>query len=131
MSNLRVKITKDNIDDTDSESHTRLMNCAYKNDVKEALKLINLGAEIEVMTLDGECSGYPENGHTALSIAIFSCKYDMVKLLIEKGANIKHKAYSEFYDNGDYKTGNIIYKIETMLELAERYKNQNIIDLMK
>ena len=134
MSNLRVKINKnniDNIDDTDSEDYTRLMHCASKNNVKEALELINLGADLEVMTLDGECSGYPENGHTALSIAIFSCSYDMVKLLIEKGANIKHKSYSEFYDNGDYKTGNIISKIETMLELANRYKNQNIIDLLK
>ena len=97
---------------------------------KSPLELINLGAYLEVITLDGDCVGYPENGHTALSIAIFSGNYDMVKLLIEKGANIKHKSYSEFYDNGDYKTGNIISKIETMLELAERYKNKNIINLL-
>lgn len=139
MSNLCDTITKDNINDTDDDNYTRLMRCASKinikesskNNINEALKLINLGANLEIMTLDGECNGCPENGHTALSIAIFSNSYDMVKLLLEKGANIKHKSYSEFYDNGDYKTGNLISKIETMLELGERYKNQNIIDLLK
>lgn len=131
MSYLCVKITEDNINDTDSEDYTRLMLCASNNNIKEALKLINLGANLEIMTLDGECNGCPENGHTALTIAIFSSSYDMVKLLLEKGANINHKSYSEFYDNGNYKTGNLISKIETMLELAERYKNQQIINLCK
>ena len=121
-------ITKNNINDTDSEGYTNLMRAVENNDINKVKKYLEIeGIELEIMTDDSE---YPEYGHTALSIATYKHNYEIFKLLIEHGANKNHKARSDIFDNGDYRTGNVIIVFETILEIATRIGNENILTLL-
>ena len=129
-------IDKNNINDTDSEGYTDLMRAVENNDIKKVIKFLEIeGVDLEIMTEDSE---YPEYGHTALSIATYNNNYEIVKLLIEKGANKNHKARSdiEIFDNisniGNIgnTTGKCVTVFETVLEIATRIGNTNIVDLI-
>jgi ankyrin repeat protein len=122
-----------NINYTDSEGYTDLMRAVENNDIKKVIKFLEIeGVDLEIMTEDSE---YPEYGHTALSIATYNNNYEIVKLLIEKDANKNHKARSdiEVFDNISNisnTTGKCVTVFETVLEIATRIGNTNIVDLI-
>ena len=121
-------INESNVNNTDSEGYTDLMRAVENNDIKKVKQFLEIeGIDLEVMTDDSE---YPEYGHTALSIATYKHNYEIFKLLIEHGANKNHKARSDIFDNGDYRTGNVIIVFETILEIATRIGNENILTLL-
>ena len=125
--NQKVIDDKKNINDTDSEGYTDLMRAVENNDIKKVKKYLEIeGVDLEIMTEDSE---YPEYGHTALSIATYNNNYEIVKLLIEKGANKNHKARSdiEIFDNIGNTTGKCVTVFESVLEMATRIGNQNIL----
>ena len=118
-------IDENTINDTDSEGYTDLMRAVENNDIKKVKQFLDIkGIDLEIMTDDSE---YPEYGHTALSIATYNNNYEIFKLLIEKGANKNHKARSDIFDNGDSRTGKCITVFETVLEIARRIGNVEII----
>ena len=103
------------------------MRAVENNDIKKVKKYLEIeGVDLEIMTEDSE---YPEYGHTALSIATYNNNYEIVKLLIEKGANKNHKARSdiEIFDNIGNTTGKCVTVFESVLEMATRIGNQNIL----
>ena len=120
-------IDEKTINDTDSEGYTDLMRAVENNDINKVKKYLEIkGVDLEIMTDDSE---YPEYGHTALSIATYNNNYEIFKLLIEKGANKNHKARSdiEIFDNGGSRTGKCVTVFETVLEIARRIGNAEII----
>jgi ankyrin repeat protein len=118
-------INENNVNDTDSEGYTDLMRAVENNDVNKVKQFLTIkGVDLEIMTDDSE---YPEYGHTALSIATYKNNYEIVKLLIEHGANKNHKARNDIFDNGDYRTGKCITVFETILEIATRIGNPDIL----
>jgi len=127
------KATKDNIDNFDGDGQTKLMYCAqskHPEAIKEATRLINdYGADINLQ-MDDYVSEI--NGDTALSFAIKFANIEIIKLLCSKGATHNYKVRSEYYDNGDYKTGKLVEKIESILELAQRCcNNEEILKLFR
>ena len=127
--NKRIDIT--NINDFDDDGLTPLMRIIEDNrtdNLEEAIKLVNKGADINIQTEDTETELL---GDSALSLAIKNGNYKMVKFLIDKGSNKEHSVRSQFFDNGDYKTGNLIEKIETIIEIAMRCGDNDIINILK
>lgn len=126
------KATKENIDDFNGDGQTKLMYCAeskHPGAIEEATRLINeYGADINLQMDDNETEIY---GDTALSLAIKQKNIEMIKLLCSKGATYNYKVRSEYYDNGDYKTGVLVEKIETILELAQRCCNNDNEEIIK
>lgn len=126
------KATKDNIDEFDGDGYTKLMRCSeskHPEAIKEATRLINdYGANINLQMDDYQTE---INGDTALSFAIKFSNIEIIKLLCSKGATHNYKVRSEYYDNGDYKTGKLVEKIETILELAKRCCNNDNEDIIK
>jgi ankyrin repeat protein len=123
-------INESSVNDADSEGYTDLMRAVENNDIKKVKKFLTIkGIDLEIMTDDSE---YPEYGHTALSIATYKNNYEIVKLLIEKGANKNHKARNdiEIFDNVGYSSGRCSTVFETILEMATRIGNQDIILLL-
>jgi len=123
-------INESSVNDADSEGYTDLMRAVENNDIKKVKQFLTIkGIDLEIMTDDSE---YPEYGHTALSIATYKNNYEIVKLLIEKGANKNHKARNdiEIFDNVGYSSGRCSTVFETILEMATRIGNQDIILLL-
>ena len=123
-------INESNVNNTDSEGYTDLMRAVENNDIKKVKQFLTIkGIDLEIMTDDSE---YPEYGHTALSIATYKNNYEIVKLLIEKGANKNHKARNdiEIFDNVGYSSGRCSTVFETILEMATRIGNPDIISLL-
>lgn len=123
-------INESSVNDADSEGYTDLMRAVENNDIKKVKKFLTIkGIDLEIMTDDSE---YPEYGHTALSIATYKNNYEIVKLLIEKGANKNHKARNdiEIFDNDGWSLGRCSTVFETILEMATRIGNQDIILLL-
>lgn len=125
--------TKDNIDDFDGDGQTKLMYCAqskHPGAIKQATGLIDeYSADINLKMDDFETEIH---GDTALSFAIKFSNIEMIKLLCSKGATHNYQVRSEYYDNGDYKTGKLVEKIETILELAQRCcNNEEILKLFR
>jgi ankyrin repeat protein len=60
----------------------RLIDAVYNNDIDEVNKLINNGYEIDYK------SYYNWNGSSALMIACYYGYYEIVKILIDNGANV-------------------------------------------
>jgi len=125
--------TKDNIDDFDGDGQTKLMYCAqskHPGAIKQATGLIDeYSADINLQMDDFETEIH---GDTALSLAIKFSNIEMIKLLCSKGATHNYQVRSEYYDNGDYKTGKLVEKIETILELAQRCcNNEEILKLFR
>jgi len=123
-------INESSVNDADSEGYTDLMRAVENNDIKKVKQFLTIkGIDLEIMTDDSE---YPEYGHTALSIATYKNNYEIVKLLIEKGANKNHKARNdiEIFDNVGYSSGRCSTVFETILEMATRIGNQDIISLL-
>ena len=124
-------INESSVNDADSEGYTDLMRAVENNDIKKVKQFLTIkGIDLEIMTDDSE---YPEYGHTALSIATYKNNYEIVKLLIEKGANKNHKARNdiEIFDNVGYSSGRCSTVFETILEMATRIGNQDIIYFYK
>ena len=123
--------TNTNINDFNNDGYTPLM-CLIENNkpdiLEEAEKLMVNGADINLQTEDNETEIY---GDSALSLAIKKGNYKVVKFLLDNGANKKHSVRSDFYNNGDYKTGKLIEKTETLIEIAIRYGDENIINILK
>ena len=123
-------INESNVNNTDSEGYTDLMRAVENNDIKKVKQFLTIkGIDLEIMTDDSE---YPEYGHTALSIATYKNNYEIVKLLIEKGANKNHKARNdiEIFDNDGWSLGRCSTVFETILEMATRIGNPDIILLL-
>jgi len=123
-------INESSVNDADSEGYTDLMRAVENNDIKKVKQFLTIkGIDLEIMTDDSE---YPEYGHTALSIATYKNNYEIVKLLIEKGANKNHKARNdiEIFDNDGWSLGRCSTVFETILEMATRIGNQDIILLL-
>ena len=123
-------INESNVNNTDSEGYTDLMRAVENKDINKVKQFLEIkGVDLEIMTDDSE---YPEYGHTALSIATYKNNYEIVKLLIEKGANKNHKSRNdiEIFDNGGYSSGRCITVFETILEMATRIGNPDIILLL-
>ena len=123
-------INESSVNDADSEGYTDLMRAVENNDIKKVKQFLTIkGIDLEIMTDDSE---YPEYGHTALSIATYKNNYEIVKLLIEKGANKNHKSRNdiEMFDNDGYSYERCITVFETILEMATRIGNQYIILLL-
>ena len=123
-------INESSVNDADSEGYTDLMRAVENNDIKKVKQFLTIkGIDLEIMTDDSE---YPEYGHTALSIATYKNNYEIVKLLIEKGANKNHKARNdiEIFDNVGYSSGRCSTVFETILEMATRIGNPDIISLL-
>jgi|TARA_Y100000389_G_C17308174_1_gene436530 ankyrin repeat protein len=123
-------INESNVNNTDSEGYTDLMRAVENNDINKVKQFLTIGGiDLEIMTDDSE---YPEYGHTALSIATYKNNYEIVKLLIEKGANKNHKARNdiEIFDNVGYSSGRCSTVFETILEMATRIGNPDIISLL-
>ena len=123
-------INESSVNYADSEGYTDLMRAVENNDIKKVKQFLTIkGIDLEIMTDDSE---YPEYGHTALSIATYKNNYEIVKLLIEKGANKNHKARNdiEIFDNVGYSSGRCSTVFETILEMATRIGNQDIILLL-
>ena len=123
-------INESSVNDADSEGYTDLMRAVENNDIKKVKQFLTIkGIDLEIMTDDSE---YPEYGHTALSIATYKNNYEIVKLLIEKGANKNHKARNdiEIFDNDGWSLGRCSTVFETILEMATRIGNQYIILLL-
>ena len=123
-------INESSVNDADSEGYTDLMRAVENNDINKVKQFLTIGGiDLEIMTDDSE---YPEYGHTALSIATYKNNYEIVKLLIEKGANKNHKARNdiEIFDNVGYSSGRCSTVFETILEMATRIGNQDIILLL-
>ena len=123
-------INESSVNDADSEGYTDLMRAVENNDIKKVKQFLTIkGIDLEIMTDDSE---YPEYGHTALSIATYKNNYEIVKLLIEKGANKNHKARNdiEIFDNFGYSSGRCSTVFETILEMATRIGNPDIILLL-
>jgi ankyrin repeat protein len=122
------KIDANNVNDIDSEGYTDLMRAVENNYIKKVIQFLEIeGIDLEVMTDDSE---YPEYGHTALSIATYKNNYEIFKLLLQKGANKNHKSRNDIFDNGDFRTGKCITVFETILEIATRIGNTNMINLI-
>ena len=127
MAQTQKVVNENNINDADSEGYTDLMRAVENNDIKKVKQFLTIkDIDLEIMTDDSE---YPEYGHTALSIATYKHNYEIFKLLIEKGANKNHKARNdiEMFDNGGYSSGQCITVFETILVMATRIGNQDII----
>ena len=123
-------INESNVNNTDSEGYTDLMRAVENKDINKVKQFLEIkGVDLEIMTDDSE---YPDYGHTALSIATYKNNYEIVKLLIEKGANKNHKSRNdiEIFDNGGYSNGRCITVFETILEMATRIGNPDIILLL-
>jgi len=123
-------INESSVNDADSEGYTDLMRAVENNDIRKVKQFLTIkGIDLEIMTDDSE---YPEYGHTALSIATYKNNYEIVKLLIEKGANKNHKARNdiEIFDNDGWSLGRCSTVFETILEMATRIGNQDIILLL-
>ena len=123
-------INENNVNNTDSEGYTDLMRAVENKDINKVKQFLEIkGVDLEIMTDDSE---YPEYGHTALSIATYKNNYEIVKLLIEKGANKNHKSRNdiEIFDNSGYSSGRCITVFETILEMATRIGNPDIILLL-
>ena len=123
-------INESSVNYADSEGYTDLMRAVENNDIKKVKQFLTIkGIDLEIMTDDSE---YPEYGHTALSIATYKNNYEIVKLLIEKGANKNHKARNdiEIFDNDGWSLGRCSTVFETILEMATRIGNQDIILLL-
>lgn len=123
-------INESSVNDADSEGYTDLMRAVENNDINKVKQFLTIGGiDLEIMTDDSE---YPEYGHTALSIATYKNNYEIVKLLIEKGANKNHKARNdiEIFDNVGYSSGRCSTVFETILEMATRIGNPDIISLL-
>lgn len=123
-------INESSVNDADSEGYTDLMRAVENNDIKKVKQFLTIkGIDLEIMTDDSE---YPEYGHTALSIATYKNNYEIVKLLIEKGANKNHKARNdiEIFDNDGWSLGRCSTVFETILEMATRIGNPDIISLL-
>ena len=60
----------------------KLIDAVYNNDIDEVTKLINNGYEIDLK------SYYNWQGSSALMIACYFCYYEIVKILIDNGANV-------------------------------------------
>ena len=123
-------INENNVNNTDSEGYTDLMRAVENKDINKVKQFLEIkGVDLEIMTDDSE---YPEYGHTALSIATYKNNYEIVKLLIEKGANKNHKSRNdiEIFDNSGYSSGRCITVFETILEMATRIGNPDIISLL-
>ena len=130
MAQTQKVSNENNINDVDSEGYTDFMRAVENNDIKKVKQLLEIkGIDLEIMTDDSE---YPEYGHTALSIATYKHNYEIVKLLIEKGANKNHKSRNdiEMFDNDGYSYERCITVFETILEMATRIGNQDIILLL-
>jgi ankyrin repeat protein len=125
--------TKDNVNKFDGDGQTKLMYCAqskHPGAIKQATGLIDeYSADINLKMDDFETEIH---GDTALSFAIKFSNIEMIKLLCSKGATHNYQVRSEYYDNGDYKTGKLVEKIETILELAQRCcNNEEILKLFR
>ena len=123
-------INENNVNNTDSEGYTDLMRAVENKDINKVKQFLEIkGVDLEIMTDDSE---YPDYGHTALSIATYKNNYEIVKLLIEKGANKNHKSRNdiEIFDNSGYSSGRCITVFETILEMATRIGNPDIISLL-
>ena len=130
MAQTQKVSNENNINDVDSEGYTDFIRAVENNDIKKVKQLLEIkGIDLEIMTDDSE---YPEYGHTALSIATYKNNYEIVKLLIEKGANKNHKARNdiEIFDNVGYSSGRCSTVFETILEMATRIGNPDIISLL-
>jgi len=130
MAQTQKVSNENNINDVDSEGYTDFIRAVENNDIKKVKQLLEIkGIDLEIMTDDSE---YPEYGHTALSIATYKHNYEIVKLLIEKGANKNHKSRNdiEMFDNDGYSYERCITVFETILEMATRIGNQYIILLL-
>ena len=123
-------INENNVNNTDSEGYTDLMRAVENKDINKVKQFLEIkGVDLEIMTDDSE---YPDYGHTALSIATYKNNYEIVKLLIEKGAYKNHKSRNdiEIFDNSGYSSGRCITVFETILEMATRIGNPDIILLL-
>jgi len=130
MAQTQNIIIESSVNDADNEGYTDLMRAVENNDIKKVKQFLEIkGIDLEIMTDDSE---YPEYGHTALSIATYKNNYEIVKLLIEKGANKNHKARNdiEIFDNDGWSLGRCSTVFETILEMATRIGNQDIILLL-
>ena len=130
MAQTQKVSNENNINDVDSEGYTDFIRAVENNDIKKVKQLLEIkGIDLEIMTDNSE---YPEYGHTALSIATYKHNYEIVKLLIEKGANKNHKARNdiEIFDNVGYSSGRCSTVFETILEMATRIGNPDIILLL-
>jgi len=130
MAQTQKVSNENNINDVDSEGYTDFIRAVENNDIKKVKQLLEIkGIDLEIMTDNSE---YPEYGHTALSIATYKHNYEIVKLLIEKGANKNHKSRNdiEMFDNDVYSYERCITVFETILEMATRIGNQYIILLL-
>ena len=130
MAQTQKVSNENNINDVDSEGYTDFIRAVENNDIKKVKQFLTIkGIDLEIMTDDSE---YPEYGHTALSIATYKNNYEIVKLLIEKGANKNHKSRNdiEMFDNDGYSYERCITVFETILEMATRIGNQYIILLL-
>jgi len=130
MAQTQKVSNENNINDVDSEGYTDFIRAVENNDIKKVKQLLEIkGIDLEIMTDNSE---YPEYGHTALSIATYKHNYEIVKLLIEKGANKNHKSRNdiEMFDNDGYSYERCITVFETILEMATRIGNQYIILLL-
>ena len=130
MAQTQKVSNENNINDVDSEGYTDFIRAVENNDIKKVKQLLEIkGIDLEIMTDDSE---YPEYGHTALSIATYKHNYEIVKLLIEKGANKNHKSRNdiEMFDNDGYSYERCITVFETILEMATRIGNPDIISLL-
>ena len=130
MAQTQNIIIESSVNDADNEGYTDLMRAVENNDIKKVKQFLTIkGIDLEIMTDDSE---YPEYGHTALSIATYKNNYEIVKLLIEKGANKNHKARNdiEIFDNDGWSLGRCSTVFETILEMATRIGNQDIILLL-
>ena len=130
MAQTQKVSNENNINDVDSEGYTDFIRAVENNDIKKVKQLLEIkGIDLEIMTDNSE---YTEYGHTALSIATYKHNYEIVKLLIEKGANKNHKSRNdiEMFDNDGYSYERCITVFETILEMATRIGNQYIILLL-
>ena len=123
-------INESTCNDTDEDGYTDLMRAVENNDIKKVKQFLEIkGIELEIMTDDSE---YPEYGHTALSIATYKNNFEIVKLLLEHGANKNHKVRNdiEIFDNSGHSSGRCITVFETILEMATRIGNLDIVNLI-
>ena len=116
---------KYDIEYIDCEGYTNLMRCAESSNkivgLKDAIILLDNGADINYTMDDSE---YPQNGVSALILAVHYNNKELVELLLAKGANTSHKVATDIEENGKY-----ITIFETAKMRAIRLNHQSIIPL--
>ncbi|KAF0988668.1 hypothetical protein HZS_1980, partial [Henneguya salminicola] len=127
-----------NIEHRDKRGYTPLMICSQTGNIKLCKCLINIGAII-----DAYCD---KNKDTSLTIATNNNRLDIVRLLVEKGANIQHQTFNDqtpliiSLKNGNKqilqylldKGANIntIYQGQTPLMIATISEHTNIVRIL-